>query len=321
MTTVDVLSDWATLKGFADTGSVLYYERTSFGVRVWTMVGYRRLVTELYDPDADVVGKPASSDADWADFDANYRPAIDAEPPPALQTVDIHGVGRLGRKLQIHESSRPDDETKSYTTVWQGAGDDTVNHIIGGGPLLQLDMTAGTTSAYVDAFFDPVYGDTWLHEGYAMWENAPWGSWLDVAAYLPATPVQTSSNLDYELDGNRLKIASGGPGTGTHGLAGTPIPVPNYYGTGYWNFDGSSLTPAAGNGAHDLWITERAVSQFLNRVPLFGTSYTYFMLQSADSARIVPPTFLRIGATSDGSAAWKISFFLTLYRERTVPPP
>ena len=223
-------------------------------------------------------------------------------------------------KHTIHESSRPQIIDKSFHTYWSGAGDDMATPTIGGGPLLAVDVLATDTIKSVDIQFHKDYGDVYLHEGYIQWENAGWGDCICVEVHALATPLQQSVNLDYEIDASvKIKEASGGPGTGTDGLNGDPVWVPNPAGTGWWDTDGVTATfSAAQTGAYDWYTIEILTNRFMNMVPVYGSSSNYVMLQSADTTLLPNGYIVRVKAINNSATAWKAWMFMTLYREQTV---
>jgi len=223
-------------------------------------------------------------------------------------------------KLTLHESSRPQIDGKSFHTYWSGAGDDMATPAIGTGPLLTVDVLAGDATKSVDVQFHKDYGDVYLHEGYIQWENAGWGDCVCVEIYATATPLQQSTNLDYTIDsGVKIRYAAGGAGTGTDGLAGDPVWVPNEAGTGWWDTDGVTATfNATQTGAYDWYTIEILANRFMNNIPVYGSSSNYVMMQSADTTKLPNGYVIRIEAKNNSGTAWKTWMIMTLYRENTV---
>lgn len=225
-----------------------------------------------------------------------------------------------GNKLAIHESSRPQIVGKTFHTYWTGSGDDMTTPAIGKGSILTVQTTVSQATTAVDVEFHKDYGDVYLHEGYLMWENAGWGDYIDAEIVAMPTPLQQATNLDYTIDaGVKIRAAAGGPGTGTDGLNGDPVWVPNAAGTGWWDTDGVTATfSATQTGAYDWYNIEILANRFCNKVPVYGTSSSYIMLQSADTTLLPSGYAVRITANNVSDTVWKSWMFMTLYREQTV---
>ena len=56
----------------------------------------------------------------------------------------------------------------------------------------------------------------------------------------------------------------------------------------------------------------------MNKVPVYGTSTSYVMLQSADTTLLPPGYVIRIEAYNVSDTVWKVWMIMTLYREQTV---
>jgi len=311
---------WAFIKNKVDVGGLkLDYKEGRNKVRAFVVEGDTKFFINLFAPShRRVRGQSPTNDIDYQDFITNYKTQVDTVPPSLSNPVILSNVDMIGNKLAIHESSRPSLNGLSFATVWTGAGDDVTNHIIGGGPLMELTLTPGTLSVSVEAEFDAAFGEVWLHEGYVMWETAGWGDYINNSVFSRPTLLQTSINLDYEIVSNKVKYATGGAGTGTHGFASTPVLVPNVNKTGYWNYNGTLTPNLTQTGAYDIYDIEVEVNRFHNKVPLFGSATAFNMLQSADSSLVPNNYFLRITAYNMSNTTWKVWFIMTLYRERTV---
>ena len=270
-----------------------------------------------------VVGQSSTNAADYIDFTTNYKYVVDNTPPSNPQPVVLSDIGlseSSGKKLAIHESSRPQISGKFFHTYWSGSGDDMTTPVIGKGPILTVQTTIDQSETSVDVEFHKDYGDVYLHEGYLMWENAGWGDHIDVEIVAKATPLQQATNLDYTIDaGVKIRAAAGGPGTGTDGLNGDPVWVPNAAGTGWWDTDGVTATfSVTQTGAYDWYTIEISANRFMNKIPVYGTSTSYVMLQSADTTLLPPGYVVRIEAYNVSNTAWKVWMIMTLYREQTV---
>jgi len=228
-----------------------------------------------------------------------------------------------GKKLAIHESSRPQIPGKEFHSYWTGAGDDMSTPAIGKGTILDIltEVTSpATPKTMVNAQFHKDYGDVYLHEGYIQWENAGWGDHIDVEIFATATPLQQVTNLDYTIDASvKIRYAAGGAGTGTDGLNGDPVWVPNAAGTGWWDTDGTTATfSSSQTGAYDWYTIEILTNRLMNRIPVYGSSSNYVMLQSADTTLLPNGYCVRITAHNVSDTVWRAWIFMTLYRENTI---
>ncbi len=316
--------NWSFIKAKVDGGFSLDYEEKNNRYRVFVIQGNTKFFTNLFAPEHRfVVGQASTNAADYTDFNNNYKTVVDTIPPENPQPVSLPEIGlseSSGTKLAIHESSRPQIAGKTFHTVWTGAGDDMSTPALGGGTLLNIETEVGQATTSQDIEFHPNYGQVYVHEGYVQWEDAGWHDYIDVSVHANPTPTQQSVNLDYEIDGSvKIKVADGGPGTGTHGLNGSPVWVPNTSGTGWWDTDGETATfSATQTGAYDWYIVEIEADRFMNKVPVYGSSSQYIMLQSADTSLIPPGYLIRITANNVSNTVWKSWMFVTLYREKTV---
>lgn len=86
---------------------------------------------------------------------------------PQVRSVKVDGVHLAdGDKLHVHASPRGPDEA----TYFSSAGDVTTP---GDGPLLAFKLTATDTEKSVAVSYKE---DVWIKDGYAVCENAPFGS-------------------------------------------------------------------------------------------------------------------------------------------------
>jgi hypothetical protein len=312
---------WTELKTKAAKGLDMDYQRYNEFCQIFVIEGSTKFYVNLFHIGLDrtVIGKSPTNDADFIDFETNFKPGIDASPPSLVQPVDLPKNMKMNGKISFHESSRPDTFDKPLITVWAGSGDDVTNHIIWGGDMLAFDLTPGVSSKTVDIKFDPIFGDVWIHEAYGMWENAGFGDYVNAYTIAPPCPLQPFVNKDFIIVDNKVLYSMSGPGTGTHGFAGNPAPVENMTRTGTWDYsDETGLVPNfTGTGKYDIWTVEKISNQFISKVPVAGTTYSYVMLQSADSAKLIFPFFLRVVAHNITNTTWKMWLFLTVYREKT----
>lgn len=317
--------DWAFIKDKVDNdGLLLDYEEGRDKVRVFIIKGNTKFFVNLFDTNHRfVVGQSSTNAADYIDFNDNYKSIVDEVPPSNPDPVTLSEIGlseSSGRKLAIHQSSRPQIIGKFFHTYWTGAGDDMATPEIGTGPMLEITNAVSTATQVVEAQYHKDYGDVYLHEGYVQWENAGVGDHIDVEIIATATPLQQATNLDYTIDASvKIRAASGGPGTGTDGLNGDPVWVPNAAGTGWWDTDGVTATfSATQTGAYDWYTIEIIANRFMNKIPVYGSSTSYIMLQSADTTLLPVGYLIRVTAHNVSDTIWRAWMFMTLYREQTV---
>jgi len=234
-------------------------------------------------------------------------------------------------KLAVHSSTKPEPAGTSTFAVWTGSGDDmtavAAEDSIGCGELLMFNMTykpEGKHVLYKDVEFDPRHGRVWIHEAYLKFENGGIPDYLTAMVMGKATQLQQAANLDLVLANNWITYSAGGPGTGTHGFAANPVLVPRPYSKdGDWDFDGTNLTPNfTGSGAYKISDIERKVNQYFNKIPLNGSSATYFTMSSEETAELLVANgyFIRIEVHNESNTPWDVSVIMEIYRERTVSP-
>ena len=227
----------------------------------------------------------------------------------------------LGNKIAVHPSSKPAEPGKEFYLQWTAAGDDATNNLINEGPIQVYQMTTGVPFVTQEIKFDPSYGKVYLHEGYASWENAGTaGNYLVAAIEASPTLVQTVSNLDCVLNGNYVKPAPGGPGTGTHGFASTPSLIPRFFTLdGDWDYNGVSLTPnLAGNGEYQMATVDKIVHRYINKMPMIGSSAGYSILTSDETAYLPPNCHIRLTVHNISDTNWTAAFMFEVYREKTT---
>lgn len=312
---------WVDLKVKAAKGLDMDYQSYPDYCQVFIIEGSTKFYVNLFHTNVskNIIGKSPTNDADYDDFYANYKPQIDAQPPSLVQPVDLPKNMKMNGKISFHESSRPDTVEKPLITAWTGSGDDIDNHIIWGGDMLAFTMEPGIATKAIDIKFDPLFGDAWIHEAYGMWENAGFGDYINAYTIAPACPLQPFVDKNFIIVDNKVIFSPGGPGTGTHGFAGLPAPVDSPTKTGTWDYsEETGLVPNfTGTGGYDIWTVEKVSNQFISKLPVAGTTYSYVMLQSADSAKLISPFFLRIVANNITDTSWKMWLFITVYREQT----
>lgn len=221
-------------------------------------------------------------------------------------------------KIAMHASAKPLQEKQTYA-VWAGAGDDMATGGAGDGPLLSFFMTPGVPAVSVDIKFHPNNGKVWINEGYFKFDGAGAGDTISAFVMAPPTSMQTVANLNMVIVDDWVKFAPGGPGTGTHGLAATPVLIPRSFSRdGDWDYDGTNLLPnMTGTGGYKISTIERVYHKYINRIPLYGSSHTYVNMASDDTAGMPYPYFIRVTCTNASNGTWNLQAFMEIYRERT----
>ncbi len=253
---------------------------------------------------------------------AAHDPTEERIPVSRLPFSDI---GNKQEKLAVHTSYKPTGLTDTTIyAVWTGAGDNMDNGNVGSGDRLEFHMTQGNPEETVLMEFHPDNGRIWIHEGYIQFTGAGFGDYLTAEIRSNATVLQTSANLDLELNGNWVLPAEGGPGTGTHGFADANIAlIPRTFRKdGEWDFDPVTgvLSPNAGsplNGDYRISTNKKTVHKFINQIPLFGTtSYTVF--SSDETTELLANYHVRLRVFNVSDTDWHLAAFIECYRERTA---
>lgn len=265
------------------------------------------------------------------DLSGNEESLLDtvvANHDPEAELFDIRTLPintALGGKVAVHSSPKPEIEGLETFVVWSGCGDDVTdpeNPILGEGDLLNFQMTIGTPSVSKDIIWSQEhFGRVWIHEGYLKFSDAGNGDHITATIIAKPTQLQTMANLDLELyDTKWIKYAAGGPGTGTHGFAATPVLIPRGYSKdGDWDWNGANLTPnMTGTGGYKMSTEEEVAHKYINRIPCYGDCSTYFMMSSDETAEIRDGYFLRITCYNTSNTNWQASVIMEIYRERTT---
>lgn len=232
------------------------------------------------------------------------------------------------KKLWVHESPKPEFEGKQFFAYYTSRGDDIENRHIGKGENLEFVMEPGTNSMTkrIEFIDDPAFGRTYIHEAYAQWNDAKLGDHFCVCVYSKATQLQTVLNKDLVLEsftsGNKIVMAPGGPGTGTHGFAATPILVKSHLFTGAWDYssEGGLVPNMERTGGFDIYDVDMKSNEFMNRIPLLGTSSNFARLESKDTAWIPPGYYIEVEAHNVSNSSWQLTMLMTMFRERTTDP-
>jgi len=277
----------------------------------------------------------------WCETDSKYVEVWGQSAPTVCPENDGHSIDLVktaiiesvsqdfplsdldGKKLSVHESTKPTIDGALTYAVWTGAGDDIQTGEIGDGEVLAFGMTQGVASVSKDVKFDPTHGRVWIHEGYLRYTGAGSGDYVSADVIATATNLQQLANLDLVVDSNWVKPAPGGAGTGTHGWADANIVlIPRSFSKdGDWDYDGSTLSPNLnGDGAYKISDIDRIVHRFINRIPCLGDCPTYFSMSSEETTELPKNYFLRITFHNTSDGDWTASVLIEIYRERTHVP-
>ncbi len=267
-------------------------------------------------------------------------------PPKVIDQSTLKFADNLGGKLQVHASGKPEFDGGETFVIWAGCGDDylppeggtaleeggdlwqkPMEETIGEGPLMTFNMNYNGDGPHVvtkDVRFDPRHGRVWIHEAYLKFEGGGTPDCISADIMCPATPIQNVANLDLIIEDDWIKYSPGGPGTGTHGFAGTPSLMPRTFSKdGDWDFDGVNLTPNfTGTGLYRMPAIDQIAHRYINRVPLYGSASTYFMLTSDETAElpVAQGYYVRINVYNNSNSDWSLSCIMEIYRERTIDP-
>lgn len=235
-------------------------------------------------------------------------------------------------KIETHESSRIPGTYTYYT----GAGDDPENVMdVGNGQRFILHHRSGDSmsqSLYLD--FNIVENQTWIHEGYMIWNNAQFDT-ITFEIVPRVTPIIPASGTYFNLYGGYLVVPAAGDGTYqvtsdiTTASGGLVYIPPDYDGNRvapcFWNatwntntkrFENISAAPL-GNGSYNMFAAEVTLSRFVNKIPVLGNGFE--MMQSADADQIGQG--MRLKATLVTIAPdhyWDVGCILTMHRARTA---
>lgn len=316
---------WEYIKSKLTDTILLDYAVKKYGYQVFCLIGNTKFVTNLYDPNYNrkVHGKASSNDVDYAEFVASYITIVDTTPPP-VETIPVEipsVISEVGKKIATHQSAKPIADGKEFYVVWTGAGDDLSTHDIGQGELLQFKLASGTAELSKKVYFDPLFGDTYIHEAYIKFHGGGLGDYIHADMIAEASVLQQVANLDLILDGNEVKYSPGGPGTGTHGFAATPTLIKRSMSMdGAWDYNSTNgLLPNMTNtGKYKIMDVDYLAHRYINKIPCLGDSYGYTMVSSDETAYCPPGYHINITAHNVSDGNWNCTVFMEIFRESTV---
>lgn len=249
----------------------------------------------------------------------------DFEPAQAIRLISglsqVLPFKKREEKIWVQTTTRPlPVEGRTFYTVWTGAGDDFENELRSGpkGQPIAAEVQSDQDEVYIDVDFFTASEPVYIHTGCFSWENAGWGDAVSLDVVAKATPLVEVSGGPLVVDPD-YRIRYVGNGNGTHQFSGTPVFVPNVSGQGWWNLEDYTPVPADGTGAYDFYPIEVTVLRFLNKLPLYGSSYVPCCLVSYDSEPIPPNYKIRITLHNRSKSNWRFWGFMTIFRLLTYP--
>jgi len=218
-------------------------------------------------------------------------------------------------KLMANSTPRP----KGTYTYFTGRADDLDLEQIGKGEKFWLynDSTASEMSKDFK-FLHSVDDGIYIRDGYYGYKNGGWEDCASMILVSEPTPLydSTSGQLSV-LDDHRI---IGNP-SGDKMFAGTPVLVPNWDTSGYWNYDSTSgleFCPDA-TAAYDLYDNEHETFRFADEVPCYDNSYGLVYLDSDDCEQLQSGYFIRITFyNKSGQTGQRVWGILNMYRKRTL---
>ena len=339
------VQDWSDFKAkVANKRLSMQFEETNRNYRLQAIEGRRTWVytiwKSVYLNEHAVVGVDAvQSAADQADFEANYKQIADDTPP--TRETDEEG------KVYVHQSPTPIGSTTYFTSA---ADDPSDPHAVGGGVRLWLRHIAGEGDIPLDVHINAANNRSWLHSGYAIWENAQWDC-INMSVYAYSSATQAGANTLYNtlnFPGHpwhgKLVVPAAGDGTldvtipKLVGFYPSPDDAPSL--PRYWNATWNPATKqydnlaaaSSGDGEFNMFTEEMELFRFINQIIVNGTNSTPWTFLSHDTQRLGDGMFLRLtpvtniedggtttappGAISDHD--WSVGVTLIMHRDKTL---
>ena len=336
---------WDAFKArVATLGLSLQYEETEKNYQLKAIEGRRVWVHSIwkseYLADYNVVGiDPTQEAVDQTDFEANYLQPADAHPP--TRETDYEG------KVLVHQTPTP----VGATTYFTSAADDTSDpHAIGGGTRLWLRHISGEGDIPLDIHINAANNKTWLHSGYAIWENSQWDC-INMGVFAYGSTTQAGSNTLYNTLNSPGHPYHGKlivPATGDGTLDVTALKLVGFYPgpeeaasqPRYWNatwnpvtkqYDDITAAPS-GDGEFNMFTEEMELFRFINQLIINGANSTPWFFMTHDTQRLGDGMFLRLTPVTtieDGGTTtappgvisdhdWSLGVTLILHREKTI---
>ena len=212
------------------------------------------------------------------------------------QYVHITGNPRdYDDKLVVHSSPRP-LSPKTYTH-YMGRGDNMDTSLHGEGPPFTITVT-GTYGETEHHFLSD--STLYMRGAFFGWENAAWGTEVSCEMWASASQVYQAPA------GNFLGVDQYGAiyldmVSGMYSWASAPIPTPalnaHFQPDGWWdlNSTGTSLVPnTTQSGAYNLYVQDRQVARFIQKMQIYRNNYDLRSLESDDIEQVPPGYYFRI---------------------------
>jgi hypothetical protein len=216
---------------------------------------------------------------------ANNQAAYDAWVAPMHPVINLPPESVTVSNLPIPNPKTTDERDiitnnripLGYTIYPTGSSDNITNGTYGDGQAIKLDANNPL------AVFQSI-GHWYGIGGRIIWENATLDDYLNATLYAPATTGLTNTQGNF----TKVEII---PSSGMHIILPTPpgqgdwsmdltatlnanvgilkaAPVPAEGNTGYFNYDSDNnvLTPAAGDGSHNLYDFDIPLFKFANKI-------------------------------------------------------
>jgi len=224
-------------------------------------------------------------------------------------------------KAFVHQSPRP----LNTDTFFTGTDDN--------GNRLEIVHTIGESkSQIVYADFLTEYNQTYLHQALCQWL----GTHRDTISCIivpDLTPCTPGVNTNWYKLPNGVIVASAGTGnivvdpTQVLPVEMAPDQDTGLRAPGYWSielkddrtgWDYSTLQfKPDGSGIYNLFSEELDIAEFVRKLPLLGSSTSWNILPSADTARIAPGMRLKLVFETVGlDHGWECCISFVMHREK-----
>lgn len=247
-----------------------------------------------------------------------------------MHTV-IDGPRDRSSKLRVHQTARALG-TMIYFT---GKGDSPSNPVdIGNGSEFRIHHKVGDPMEvyrYVD--FNCVENQTWVHEGYILWDNAQFDT-ISMEILPRTVKVVAGQNTQY-MDYNGVLLPAAGNGnvllasgmdltSPSGGLVYMPLDDTGERATAFWDANWNTTTKRfenitpnpTGKGKYNIFTKEVLFASFANSLPLLGTGFERIVSDDTDEVGQGWRFKFRL-KTNEPDHEWRIAFILSMHRKDT----